>query len=132
MFDRRGIHHERMSTTVTPTLTCYEQPMLVRPELRHLTPTECERLQGFPDGWNQWGLDETSKQVEMTDRARYRQLGNAVSVPVAEWIAQRLKRAITESTKEKSQIQFPAPLGSKPNAETDRGGGHKTHRTHTV
>jgi DNA (cytosine-5)-methyltransferase 1 len=45
--------------------------------VRRLTPTECERLQGFPDGW-------TAAQA---DSVRYRQLGNAVAVPVAEWIA---------------------------------------------
>lgn len=48
--------------------------------VRRLTPTECERLQGFPDG-------HTAGQV---DSQRYRQLGNAVAVPVAEWIARRL------------------------------------------
>ena len=48
--------------------------------VRRLTPTECERLQGFPDGWT----DGES------DSARYRMLGNAVCVPVAAWIAQRL------------------------------------------
>lgn len=51
--------------------------------LRRLTPTECERLQGFPDGW-------TSGQ---TDGHRYRQLGNAVCVPVAEWIGRRIVEA---------------------------------------
>jgi len=48
--------------------------------VRRLTPTECERLQGFPDGW-------TDGQA---DAARYRQLGNAVAVPVVEWITRRL------------------------------------------
>lgn len=48
--------------------------------VRRLTPTECERLQGFPDGW-------TDGQA---DSARYRQLGNAVCVPVAEWLGRRL------------------------------------------
>jgi site-specific DNA-cytosine methylase len=48
--------------------------------VRRLTPTECERLQGFPDGW-------TGGQ---SDSARYRQLGNAVAVPCAEWIAKRM------------------------------------------
>lgn len=51
--------------------------------VRRLTPTECERLQGFPDGW-------TDGQ---TDSARYRQLGNAVCVPVAEWIGRRIVQA---------------------------------------
>ena len=48
--------------------------------VRRLTPIECERLQGFPDGWT----------GEQSDSARYRQLGNAVSVPVIEWIGRRL------------------------------------------
>lgn len=48
--------------------------------VRRLTPTECERLQGFPDGW-------TDGQ---TDTQRYKQLGNAVAVPVAEWIGRRI------------------------------------------
>ena len=48
--------------------------------VRRLTPVECERLQGFPDGW-------TDGQP---DTQRYRQLGNAVAVPVAEWIGRRI------------------------------------------
>ena len=47
--------------------------------VRRLTPTECERLQGFPDGWTEG----------FSDSARYRMLGNAVCVNVAEWIAGR-------------------------------------------
>ena len=48
--------------------------------VRRLTVVECERLQGFPDGWTE-GL---------SDSARYRCLGNAVTVNVAEWIGKRL------------------------------------------
>lgn len=48
------------------------------PSIRRLTPLECERLQGFPDGWT----DIPSNSIN----ARYRQLGNAVAVPVVEWI----------------------------------------------
>lgn len=51
--------------------------------VRRLTPTECERLQGFPDGW-------TDGQA---DTQRYKQLGNAVAVPVAEWIGRRIMEA---------------------------------------
>lgn len=51
--------------------------------VRRLTPVECERLQGFPDNW-------TDGQ---SDSARYRQLGNAVAVPVAEWIGRRIVAA---------------------------------------
>jgi DNA (cytosine-5)-methyltransferase 1 len=56
------------------------------PAVRRLTPRECERLQGFPDDWTRWLADGS----EQSDSARYRQLGNAVAVPVVGWIARRL------------------------------------------
>lgn len=58
-----------------------------RDRVRRLTPTECEGLQGFPTDWTLpagWTDDAT------TDSARYHALGNAVSVPVVEWLAQRI------------------------------------------
>jgi DNA (cytosine-5)-methyltransferase 1 len=54
--------------------------------VRRLTPTECERLQGFPDGWTSGFSDST----------RYRMLGNAVAVPCAEWIAGRMLKTFSE------------------------------------
>ena len=48
--------------------------------VRRLTPIECKRLQGFPDGW-------TDGQA---DSHRYKQMGNAVAVPVVQWIIDRL------------------------------------------
>jgi len=54
--------------------------------VRRLTPIECERLQGFPDDW-------TSGQA---DQHRYKQMGNAVAVPVVEWIVKRLVGAVNE------------------------------------
>lgn len=56
--------------------------------VRRLTPRECERLQGFPDDWTL--VDGTS------DSARYRQLGNAVTVNVIEWLARRIAEASRE------------------------------------
>lgn len=53
-------------------------------QVRRLTPLECERLQGFPDGW-------TADQV---DTHRYKQMGNAVAVPVVEWIIQGIVDSI--------------------------------------
>ncbi|MGK2965526.1 MAG: DNA cytosine methyltransferase [Tepidiformaceae bacterium] len=50
--------------------------------VRRLTPLECSRLQGFPDDW----LDG----LGLADSHKYRQLGNAVAVPVVEWIARRI------------------------------------------
>lgn len=58
--------------------------------VRRLTPTECERLQGFADGWTAWGLDEQGRRVEMSDSARYRMLGNAVCRAVSDWLDRRI------------------------------------------
>lgn len=57
--------------------------------VRRLTPLECERLQGFPDGWT----DIYSGQVDAdrSDSLRYHALGNAVSVSVVKWIATRIR-----------------------------------------
>lgn len=57
-----------------------------RMAIRHLTPRECERLQGFPDDWTRWDADGN----EMKDGPRYRMLGNAVAMPVTEWIGRRI------------------------------------------
>lgn len=50
--------------------------------VRRLTPIECERLQGFPDNWTEG----------QSDTQRYKQLGNAVTVNVAEWIAKQIQK----------------------------------------
>ena len=69
---------------VSPALCArdYKEPKLVNDgmKIRRLTPTECERLQGFPDGWTE-GLSDTQ---------RYKCLGNAVTVNVIKAIMERL------------------------------------------
>lgn len=62
--------------------------LLTSTSVRRLTPTECERLQGFPDGW--------TAVNNQKDSARYRQMGNAVCVPVAEWIIRRVAAVFAE------------------------------------
>ena len=64
--------------------------------VRRLTPGECQRLQGFPFDWNAEGLDEKGKPVELSDTQRYKQAGNAVTVNVSNWIAERLLPVIEE------------------------------------
>ncbi len=54
--------------------------------VRRLTPMECERLQGFPNGWTE----------DFSDSVRYRMLGNAVAVPMAEWVLRRLARVAAQ------------------------------------
>lgn len=57
--------------------------------VRRLTPTECERLQGFPDNFTNvpWGKKDTSP-----DGPRYKALGNSMAVNVMRWIGQRIDR----------------------------------------
>jgi len=68
------------SEEVSPTLRRNGNGMaaLNEAQVRRLTPLECERLQGFPDEWT----------TGQSDSARYKQMGNAVAVPVVEWIIQ--------------------------------------------
>ena len=56
-------------------------------QVRRLTPVECERLQGFPDGYTNipW-----RKKPESPDGPRYKALGNSMAVPVMRWIGERI------------------------------------------
>ena len=61
--------------------------------IRRLTPLECERLQGFPDGWTDIGAwTDTKGQVhkESSDSARYRALGNSIAIPPWTYVLRRL------------------------------------------
>ena len=57
-----------------------EGKLIMGTDVRRLTPVECERLQGFPDDWT----------AGQSDSTRYKQMGNAVAVPVVEWIIQNI------------------------------------------
>jgi DNA (cytosine-5)-methyltransferase 1 len=84
---------EQASGSATPTLRAGHgvgggsvmTPDVTAAAVRRLTPVECERLQGYPDGWT-----ATSGGREQSDSARYRQLGNSIAVPVFAWVARRL------------------------------------------
>ncbi len=63
--------------------------------VRRLTPLECERLQGFPDGWTDIGewTDSRGKVRKCTDSARYKALGNSISLPNWFYVLQKLSIA---------------------------------------
>jgi len=88
---RVGCSPERRvaSTLIHPgkqylSVMCTDNLIVDNRGVRRLTPTECERLQGFPEGWTDEG----------SDGVRYKSLGNAVTVPVVEWVAKRLKKVL--------------------------------------
>ena len=83
----RGGHKEDMKTVV-----------------RRLTPLECERLQGFPDGWTDIGewTDTKGKKHKEADSPRYKALGNSICLPYWEWLARRIA----------AQYERPMTIGS--------------------
>lgn len=71
--DYKGLNHEGVRDG---------KAIIEHSTVRRLTPTECERLQGFPDGWTEG----------QADSHRYKQMGNAVAVPVVQWIIDRMTK----------------------------------------
>lgn len=92
VFDGAQITHPANMTRVSPggmvsTLAATSKMRVALGDgVRRLTPVEAERLQGFDDGWT----DVVVGKKPMADTHRYRLMGNAVNVPVFEWVARRL------------------------------------------
>ena len=72
---------------------------IIRWIVRRLTPVECERLQGYPDGWTDIGewVDSKGKKHKYTDSPRYKALGNSIALPQWLWIAQKMKPYLGEN-----------------------------------
>jgi DNA (cytosine-5)-methyltransferase 1 len=96
VYERHDQDARLKEVSVAPTLhaksdnTC-DLPVVLRPNMavRRLTPVECERLQGFPDGYTNipW-----RKKPESPDGPRYKALGNSWAVPVVAWIGRRIAK----------------------------------------
>lgn len=67
--------------------------------VRRLTPLECERLQGFPDGWTDIG-DWTDSKGKLhkgeSDSPRYKALGNSIALPFWQWMAERMVKQLQD------------------------------------
>ena len=71
--------------------------------VRRLTPLECERLQGFPDGWTDIGdwvkTDKRRREIKVkgsADSPRYKALGNSIALPFWDWMLRRMARYLPE------------------------------------
>lgn len=75
-----------------------EETLMHRMAVRRLTPLECERLQGFPDGWTDIGdyTDSTGKKRKTSDSARYKALGNSIALPFWRWMFGRMAAYLPE------------------------------------
>jgi len=71
------------------TLASGQHPPLLTPQVRRLTPTECERLQGFPDNYTKIAWRGKISD-DCPDGPRYKAMGNSMAVPVMRWIGERI------------------------------------------
>lgn len=81
-----------------------QQAVMISDVVRRLTPLECERLQGYPDGWTDIGewTDSKGKTHKDADSPRYKALGNSIALPFWFWLLRRIS----------AQYIGPATLGS--------------------
>lgn len=99
VYDARG----NGNSEIVPTITG-DHNMRVNQTVRRLTPLECERLQGYPDGWTDIGewIDSKGKKHKAADSPRYKALGNSIALPFWFWLLRRIS----------AQYERPATLGS--------------------
>lgn len=84
----------------TPAARDYKDPQIVcNSVVRRLTPLECERLQGYPDGWTDigdWVDSKGKKHKGESDAPRYKALGNSIALPFWEWMAGRMVKQLKQ------------------------------------
>lgn len=97
-----GITEDGTSTTLTSQEK--ERPIVGTSVVRRLTPLECSRLQGFPDGWVDIGdwTDSKGKKHKDADSPKYKALGNSIALPFWAWLLKRIS----------AQHEHRATLGS--------------------
>lgn len=77
---------------------CLITEKAIRWIVRRLTPVECERLQGFPDGYTDIGdwTDSNGKKHKYADSPRYKALGNSIALPQWFWLVQKMRPYLKE------------------------------------
>ena len=94
---RNGYENEELSATIQAKENGgqslnYINPIRCSNTVRRLTPLECERLQGYPDGWTDIGewVDSKGKKHKEADSPRYKALGNSIALPFWCILAKRI------------------------------------------
>jgi len=100
----RSVEHERESRSAELYARTTNSNGGGMNQVRRLTPLECERLQGFPDGWTDIGewTDTKGKKHKEADSPRYKALGNSIALPFWFYLLRRIA----------AQYERPATLGS--------------------
>lgn len=102
-YDARGNGEGHTVNTITGDhenrITDYTAIACNNAVVRRLTPLECERLQGYPDGWTDIGdwVDSKGKTHKgESDSPRYKALGNSIALPFWEWMAARMVKILKD------------------------------------
>lgn len=103
MHDAQAVMCEDVSHTLRAKANCaYREDAETYPVqnmvVRRLTPLECTRLQGYPDGWVDIGdwTDEKGKKHKDADSPKYKALGNSIALPFWDWMLRRMARYLPE------------------------------------
>jgi DNA (cytosine-5)-methyltransferase 1 len=103
MHDAQAVMCEDVSHALREKATCaYREDAETYPVqnmvVRRLTPLECTRLQGYPDGWVDIGdwTDEKGKKHKDADSPKYKALGNSIALPFWDWMLRRMARYLPE------------------------------------
>ena len=102
VYDARGNGEGHTVNTITGDhenrITDYTAIACNNAVVRRLTPLECERLQGYPDGWTDIGewVDSKGKKHKDADSPRYKALGNSIALPFWEWMAERMVKVLKD------------------------------------
>ena len=99
-----GQLHDAMSPSeeVSKTLNCMDDPAKIIESqydnlvVRRLTPLECSRLQGYPDGWYDIGewTDSKGKKHTDSDAPKYKAAGNSIALPFWQWLIDRIAKQL--------------------------------------
>lgn len=98
--DKNGPQGDGINEGKCFTLNSTDRHAVANAIVRRLTPLECERLQGYPDGWTHIGdwIDSKGKKHRDADSPKYKALGNSIALPPWTYVLSRLNGYCTEHT----------------------------------
>lgn len=96
--DEKNAYIDQFGTLKAHASGGTQQHVMERMTVRRLTPLECERLQGYPDGWTDIGewTDSKGKKHKLADAPRYKALGNSIALPFWRWMFERMAAYLPE------------------------------------
>ena len=96
--DEKNAYIDQFGTLKAHAIGGTQQHVMERMVVRRLTPLECTRLQGFPDGWVDIGdwTDEKGRVHKEADAPKYKALGNSIALPFWRWMFERMAAYLPE------------------------------------